>query len=1089
MMSVLARAFLILAYVLCSTLDTSAQVNDRLQRVLVQDGLSQADVRCMLEDADGFLWIGTRDGLNRYDGSKFWNYLPNKDDASSISFNQINALALDQQNNLWIGTTDGISMYHSESDSFSNYPFDQAQDNLTEVNHIFRVGDDFMLSTTNGLITFDIKKKSFGRSSLYPSFQGEVITEFHLSQVQGTWIATTKGVHYKKASESEWTVLLEGYHIEDLYFEGETVFISTRRGLFRFNGSTTALVEISLPANHKTVFYTLRSSAGELWVAANKVVIFEKDDTTVRKILSHDPDNLITLSEDRADVLYETKDGTIWIGTNGYGLNKYRPAVRFFSYLGSRSDLKLSSNYISGIHTIDDRTLLIATSRGLNRVSIPEKQVDVLLNDGGINPVFKIAGDANGSVWISCARGFYRYRDNTLTMINFPGWVVSDIDQFDDRTLLLTTQVKGVFLYDKVENNVTQLISAADLPRATHATYIDGEHLWIGSDDGLRIYTRGGVLKRHFRTGAIPADGFPSDVIKTIFKDNLHQMWLGTWGGGLCMLDLNDSTFISYDKDDGLPNNVIYGILEDANGNLWMSTNAGISVFDRKKETFYNFDYLDGLQGNEFNTNAFFKSKNGKMYFGGTGGLTFFDPEKAILESHQKSVKVINVAMNDRRLSLNGSLDQTTIETDWKNNNVSVEFTAVDFQRSEKLQFQYSVNDEVWFNLGSRRNLELADLSAGKHKVKLRARSEGGDWSAASATLMIDVEAPPWKNPFIIGLFVLILGFATYLGHKARIRFLEGINKQLNNTVAMRTRELQIKTEEILAQNEELTSSSEQLAENNLLLERQGRELLQFSSVLEQKVQERTRHIQQLNDELKDQNVQLEQFSFIAAHNFRGPLARIQGIVSLMKASDTDMTELRSLISYLETSTKELDQVIRDMSKILNLKKGSSALFEPVQLKAILTSTLQLLSADLRMHNIRVETSEFQDISIQGVAPYVQSVFYNLLENGARYADKEKADSFIKVTCRRDGQNVVVQFIDNGVGFDMKLASDKIFRLYQRLHTGSSGRGLGLYLVRTQMELMGGTVAVHSSTGEGSVFTLIFQGEQPLKQTSPGTAN
>ena len=185
--------------------------------------------------------------------------------------------------------------------------------------------------------------------------------------------------------------------------------------------------------------------------------------------------------------------------------------------------------------------------------------------------------------------------------------------------------------------------------------------------------------------------------------------------------------------------------------------------------------------------------------------------------------------------------------------------------------------------------------------------------------------------------------------------------------------------------------------------------------------------------------------------------------------------ELRVLISYLEASSNELDQVIGDMSKVLRMKRDNGQLFETVSLRSVLDRTLLLLVDDIRGKKIRMDMADFRDESVHGSATYLQSIFYNLVENAVRYSDPQSQDAFVKITCNRHDRGVRVQIIDNGIGIDMTLAGAKMFQIYQHFNTHSSGRGLGLYLVKTQMEAMGGTVDIESALGVGTTFTLDFK--------------
>ncbi|HEY9045921.1 MAG TPA: ATP-binding protein, partial [Ohtaekwangia sp.] len=804
----------------------------------------------------------------------------------------------------------------------------------------------------------------------------------------------------------------------------------------------------------------------------------DRDDKTVKYILSHERDNGFSLSEDKAQLLYQTRDHVIWIGTFGYGLNKYNPDVSAFSYLGEQSPLPLSTNYISTIFTHDDSTLFIGTSRGLNLVDMRRGVVNTFFSDKEMNLVYKIKADARGDIWVSTAAGFYNYRDSRFIPIAFNPGPMYDIADWDEQTIALATRMQGIYLFSKATHVSELLIPASQLPDVVFAIQVTKNNLWVAGKDGLRVFTRDGRLQKHFRSRSGEVHGLPVDNVKCIFSDHLHNLWVGTWGGGLCKFNEGDSTFTTYDLGDGLPNNVIYGIIEDNMGILWLSTNMGISAFDPRKKTFRNFDYLDGLQGNEFNTGAYFRSIYGKIYFGGIDGLTFFDPEKVLIPSNAPTVMINELAINDHPPQEHNYTQQESIHvTDelistWRLNDITLEFTSVDFKQPRKLNFQYSVDNGEWHDIGNRRNLEFINLPMGRHQVKMRARKPGSSWGIA-CSLTINISPPFWRKTPVIALFFIIALAGIYATYRIRLKYLTHVNLTLNKLVKERTQEVEIKNDQISAQNGELTRQTELLVDKNLQLEQQQLQLMELSNELERKVDDRTKDIQLLNQDLLEQNVQLEQFSFITAHNFRGPVARIKGLTELLSQRELSKEDLNSFLVHMKSSVNDLDEVTKDLNKILSIKKTSPDFFEEVELKPVLDKALMLLEEEIRTSGIFVDVTKFEFHTIRGSKSYTQSIFYNLIQNAIRYS-RPKAGPFIKITCTIVGSQVRIQFIDNGIGIDLKLAMNKIFRLYQRFTYNSNGRGLGLFLVKTQVDIMGGEISVESSLGEGSVFTITF---------------
>jgi len=1058
-----------------------AQTNLRLERLSIKDGLSQADVRCMIQDDYGFLWIGTRDGLNKYDGHKFRKFLKDKNDSTSLSFSQITDLELDSIGNLWIGSNDGISYYDYRTDGFVNYFLNKDEEMFTEVNDIFIHENDsgtLVLSTNNGLRIFSIEK-SFQASPAFAEFKDKNIAEFHSSEKYGTWVATRTGLYHKAHTATGWTYLLENTWIEDLYFDQGKVYIATAKGFFKYHIDGQRLEEIVLPASRPGVFQAWRADNGDLWIACNEVVVLGPDDKTVKNIFRHERNNNFSLSENEARSLYQTRDNVLWIGTFGYGLNKYNPDIGSFAYLGEEGTVKLNTNYISSIFTNDDTRIFVGTSRGVNVVDVQKQEVKNFLTEDDINLVYKIKGDNEGTVWVSTANGLYTFRENKPVQMNFPPWPMYDMADWDNETLLLPTRHNGVLLFKKDSNTYTQLIAAEELPAVVYATLLTKDSIWLACQDGLRVFTKEGKLKQHFRSGSGGANVLPSDVVKCIFSDHLHNIWIGTWGGGLSRINA-DGTFATFDQSKGLPSNVVYGIIEDGMGILWISTNLGITAFDPRKNEFRNFDYYDGLQGNEFNTGAYFQSIYGKIYFGGTDGLSFFDPEIVLVPTLPPAVFITEIMINNTPLEdhdfLKGKSVHLTkeLKSDWRQNNITLEFTSISFKHADKLVFQYSIDDASgWYDIGDRRYLELISLPSGRHHVRIRAKGPKSSWSAKPYVLTIDIVPPFWKQTYAIMTAIVLLFAVAYVIYRIRIRFLSKINLTLNKLVKERTQEILIKNEEIVAQNEALTRNSDLLAEKNLLLDQQHHQFKMLSAELEKKVDERTRDIQLLNQDLSKQYVQLEQFSFIVAHNFNAPVARIKGLIELSLQGDLSKEELKMLLIHLKSSADDLDIVTRDINTILKLKRNSPGPLEPVNLGEVLDKTLSLLDQEIREKGMTLDLRSFEPLSIKGWKPYVQSIFYILIENAIKYTNP-KREALLKITCRQINKAVKIEFIDNGVGIDLKFAMNKIFRLYQRFTPNVSGKGLGLYLVKTQVDIMGGSVSVESIPEVGSTFILTF---------------
>lgn len=781
-----------------------AQENIRFDRISVNEGLSQSDVKCMAQDQFGFLWIGTRDGLNRYDGLEFRKFRQDKNDSTTLQFNQILDLATDSAGNIWIGSVRGLSIYNYRKDSFQNFfPEDKELDEL-DINHILLTDSyNALLSTSKGLVNFDLKEKRFFIDKDLLLFKGLRVLYAVQTPEHGLWVGTDRGLFVKSSGHSMWVRLLEGAIIQHIYFDShDKVYLSTSGGLFRYDFEKKKIEQIILPLGSASVYSVIGTKNGELWVAADKVIVLDKNGV-FNYTLAHDGSNNYSLSEDRARVLFQSHDNVIWVGTSGYGLNRFNPDVAQFSYLGEQTHLPLSSNYVSSIYTADDTALFVGTSRGLDIINLRTKSARHISKREDLFQILKIYADRQSNIWVSTSDGFMLYSGDRLIPKNISLRSVYYFTEWDNASLILATRVDGIYLFDKKTNRTTLFISAQELPEEVSCMLVEDNHLWVGCKDGLRLYDRKGQLTKHFKANIDRHGSLHSSFIKSLYRDSRKNLWIGTWGGGLSRLNTRDSTFTTYIESNGLPNNVVYGILEDKTGILWLSTNLGISAFNLQSGVFRNFDFFDGLQSNEFNTGAYFKSSTGKLYFGGINGLSFFNPEEILTHDPVPQILKTSVAVNNKMLTFPGGDSLRNIAmidkiiASWKENDIGVAFTVIDFKQAQRYTFQYAIKDSTWYDIGNRRSFELIDLPSGHHEIKVRARKSGHNWSLETVLLAIDIVPPLWERVWfriIIGLTLLAVFFG---GFRFRMTQLRRQNVLLTKVVKDRTKEIEESEEHV----------------------------------------------------------------------------------------------------------------------------------------------------------------------------------------------------------------------------------------------------------------------------------------------------
>lgn len=1062
----------------------SAQSDVRFQRISVDQGLSQSSIKSIVQDQYGYLWIATLDGLNRYNGRGFKIYRHDKENKNSLYSNQIVQLYLDGEQNLWLIYRDAIARYEPKTDSFTNYritPPDSKKSMI--IQSMNSLTDNLVLLITNqGLLQFNVATNEVSQSAHHAQFdQQRVTSNFYLPGV-GEWVITQFEVFVKFENSSEWTSLFyDAVNITGYFSEATNeVYLQTKQQLLKFN-SVSKKVEVldrfiekdNFDINQNSI---VKLSTGELWVNRGVLYVYNEKDV-FKTVIRNIPQNPTSLSGDLVACVYETKDNVIWVGTNGFGLNKYDPQLSIFGYIGTYhgTPLTLSHNYVNTIFTSDDNQLFIGTFNGLDVLNLQDRQsrhFSIFNNDKLPTRINKIIQDSRKNNWLlTNGKGLMRFDGNRILPSGIQTLDSANLNIFgavetNDGNYVLATG-KGLYKWNPEKETGSKLNAMGSM-----AIGLFKNELWIESEFEVSVLDiTGKNIVRSFKKNSYASSSFPQAPIRCFYTDTDDQLWIGSWGGGLTVYDTTSQQFKSYTEADGLPNSVVYGILEDAQGYLWLSTNKGICVFDKKKrKVVRNFNKDDGLQGDEFNTYAFSQSPSGKFYFGGINGLTYFNPNEAIqiTSTIPKSILTgffINQVRADNLKNgevINQYGDQDIV-LDWNERNFGFEVASLGFTYPGRTRFKYMLEnfDQTWNVVDIETRISFTNIPPGNYTLKVLSSNSFGDWETKGLRIGIIVKGPFWKDPLFIFLFVVVGIASIVVSYYWRINALKRRAHYLESLIDERTREIQIKNEEIQAQNEELVTQSETVGKQN-------EELIQIRTSLEHKVDERTRVLKNLNKHLIEQNTQLEQFAFITAHNIRGPLARIKGLLNLLpKDASKEM-------SYLDLSVQNLDEVISDLSKIINIRHGVDQLMESVPLKTILTQVIHSLEEDIEKKQATIDIAEFEDIVISGIKPYLYSIFYNLLHNALKYSTSIR-QSCIKCSAKKVDNKIVIVIEDNGLGIDMRYASEKIFGLYQRFHTNIAGKGLGLFLIKTQTEAMGGKITVSSELNQGTIFTLTLK--------------
>lgn len=825
----------------------------RFEQISLEEGLSQSVVNDIVQDHQGFLWVGTDDGLNRYDGYDFKIYKPEPNNPNSISDSTITSIVEDQQGFLWVGTrAGGLNRYDPISGKFTHYFHNKTNANSIASNQISDLIADetgLWIGTNKGLDYLDFESNVFTHyndTTASPiKLSNNFITQL-LKDSQGLlWIGTVNGgLNVYNQQQNSMTVFqfnkddstsLSHNRVLSIAEgkEGE-IWVGTGNGLNRFIPAGNYFARYlstknSMDSLAGNIVYSIHvDSAGSVWIGTNNGL--DRFDIQTKKFTHHQaqPNVPNSLSSNDVYSIYEDASGVLWIGTYGGGLNKYnRQQDRFAYYRNDPNDVdSLSSNFILPILADKHGAIWIGTlDNGLNRFS-PHTETFTLykndvndLNTINNNTIISLFEDRNDILWVGTGSALNRFDSSTNTFSSYQPveknsttntrFAVFSMYE-DSKGTFWVGSSRGLLIFDRKDLTFREYqpehVGNDNLSsNKINAILEDQEqNLWIGtSDDGLkRINLQTGEITNYGYDPEYPS-ALESNIILSIYEDTKGRLWVGTHGSGLSLYNPETNSFTDFTENEGLPNNVIYGILEDETGNLWLSTNFGLSRFNPETKSFRNFTANDGLQSNEFNQNAFAKDKNGVMYFGGINGLNVFKPKEITDSSYSPHIALTSLTLD----GLNYTEDESTTEQlktitlQYPQDSFEFEFTSFAYEQPNKNQYAYMLEglDADWINIGTQRNGRYTNLAGGTYTLLLRGSNSDGVWSEQIQSITVIVVPPYWETWWFRTLLVLFAVTLITGGLRWRVKTIENRNRELERLVKKRTSDLEKRNTEIEA--------------------------------------------------------------------------------------------------------------------------------------------------------------------------------------------------------------------------------------------------------------------------------------------------
>lgn len=877
-------------------------------RISIDQGLSQSTIFTILQDHKGFMWFGTEDGLNRFDGYEFKVFNSNNDIDGSLSNNRVIAMLEDNNQNLWIGTIGGgLNRFDYATETFTVFRNDPLDSNSLASDRIMSLfenpdGKIWVGTADGGVNLFDPatgKFTVFMNTPQTPNLLPDNVIRSILVDSSGElWLGTNNGlcVYYPNAGNFRTIPVYESngklypVHIVRKLFEDNerNIWIATdEEGLIRwirnekrFEIYTESSAKNSLA--HNSVHDVYQDQQGRVWIATygglQKFIPETKSFVTYRNDLS----DIKSISSNLTRSIYEDNTGVMWVGTYNDGVNKFIARnQKFVAYRNQPNrPLGISTSTIRAFYEDNDGIIWIATyGSGLVRFDIKTETFKnyrsnpadphSLSNDN----VTAVIGHGDSKLWVGTTQGlclfdkkaekFKVYKEDPFKAYSIPNNNVRCLYVDNNNELWIGSSGGGLIKYNKETDSFKAFLPDIKNPQKSISQdrvlviFEDKQgNFWIGtSGEGLNLMNRTAETFEHIKNNPDDISSLSSNRVLCINQDSHGRLWVGTGGGGLNLFNYDTRTFTTFTKNEGLPNDVVYGILEDDNNNVWLSTNYGLSCFNPDTALpfrFRNYTKPDGLQSNEFAEGAYLKSKSGLLFFGGISGFNVFDPAKVIDNPFPPRVYITNLRIDKKgknqekteELKIVNLLEQESITLPYSSNNITISFTGIHFIAPEKISYKYILEgfESSWITPShNQRFATYTNLKYGKYTFKVIAANPDGIWDVDGDSFSITITPPFWRTWWFI-LLVLITSAAIVVGIVLlREASLIKSKRELEDIVELRTAE-------ITRQNVEISNQAEKLMQAN-------EEITATYDVLA----EQNKNLQQLNEEITSQRNELEE--------------------------------------------------------------------------------------------------------------------------------------------------------------------------------------------------------------------------------------
>ncbi len=1065
-----------------------AQNNFRFDHLTIDDGLSHAVILDIFQDKNGFLWFGTQDGLNKYDGYKFYVYKNDPHDSTSIKDNWIQVIEEDSSGNLWIGTSrNGVFIFDPDAEVFTNLKNEPKNPNSLLSNRIWSIFIEdtatVWIGTSKGLDKYDITKKEFTH---YVNVENDSLTiskggvnEICKDLKGNLWIGVWHGglnkfdkitkeftryyISTGNSSDIRKNKVKSVKNLSDNY-----LLVGTNQGLLKFNKEKEIFepfTDSSMQVlNTVSVQSILLEDNGKVWVGTHHNGLFYINllENTLTQML-YSPTNPDGISDNWIHSIVKDRTGNIWIGS-GKGINKFSPFKQNFINI-KHNPYNPSGSLAEGevLSVIEDtnNVLWIGTwNGGLDKYDRKTGTFTHYIHNPDDekslpnNIVWTIFIDSNKDLWVGTYDGLakfdrekesfevFKHDYNDPSTISYNN--ISCIYEDSRNNLWIGTWGGGLNLLNRDSLKFKRFLHSPEHPNTISENVISviyedsRKNLWIGTNSGgLNLYNYNKNDFTHFLHDEKNKFSLSNNAIKSILEDKFGNLWIGTIGGGLNKFVYDNNNFYSFTETEGLANNSVQKIIDDNYNHLWISTNKGLSRLELNTLEFNNYYESDGLVTSQLSS-AGQRLKDGSIVIGGLDGLTFFDPEKITINKLIPLVAITSIRKFNEEVKFKEEIKKFgKVKLNYNENTFAIEFAALDYSNPQKNQYAYRLEgfNDSWIYNGNKRVAYYTNIDPGIYTFHVKASNNDGVWNEAGASVVIEIVPPFWLTLWFRALVILLVTGLIFWVFRIRIKSVERQNIKLEKLVKRRTLEL----------------------ENEINARKKTEAALRKSE-----------------KELRISNKNKDKFFSIIAHDLKSPFSSLLGYSEWLQNELKNLSkeEIQNAFENMNRSIRKVYELIQNLLEWARIQNGKIE-FNPssFDIKKLIDNTIGFIEFKAMNKDIKIENRVRENLFVYADQNMLTSVLQNLLTNALKF---NYPGGKVTISARISNGFVEVSIHDTGVGISQENL-DKLFRIdVHHTTVGTSeerGTGLGLILCKELIERNHGKIWCESKKGEGSTFT------------------